>query len=168
MPNASEDYYAKERAYAEVVHAIPEGKYKDVSDAARKSYLNRRVLADRYNGKSSKSTRQAGGKYIIPFLLPPHSTHILQPLDVGVFRAYKQHHGNEIYKAVLRSNVKFDKLAFLGVFQTFRDTAFKSSTIKHAFKRIGILPFNPAVVLDPAKKKHALEVAAARPARGNA
>jgi len=399
MPRASEDYYAKEKAYAEAVYAIHEGRYKDVSDAARKTFLNRRVLADRYNGKSSKSTRQAGGKRlskdqeealvqyilrcdernmsltpqlieaaanfllddvkpvgenwvkrflkrnpslkkrrhrsilanrqaayhiqeleiyfrrleeviekygiiecdiwnidetgfrigcdksrvvvtldtkrpakiadsdnreyvtameaanaegdtippmlifkgadlvmhkwsatndlhrsitlassesayinddlaidyikhfidavkrkrigiyillimdgcdshktyefgdlctknnIIPFLLPSHSTHILQPLDVGVFQAYKQHHGNELYRAVLRDNVKFDKLAFLVVFQTFRNLAFKASTIKHAFKRIGILPFNLAIVLDPAKKKHALEIAVARPAR---
>lgn len=57
MPRASEDYYAKERAYAEAVHAIHEGKYKDVSDAARKTFLNRRVLADRFNGKASKSSR---------------------------------------------------------------------------------------------------------------
>jgi len=62
MPRASEDYYAKEKAYAKAVYAIHEGKYKDVSDAARKTFLNRRVLTNRYNGKSSKSTRQAGGK----------------------------------------------------------------------------------------------------------
>lgn len=62
MPRAPEDYYAKERAYAEAVHAMYEGKYKDVSDAARQCHLNRRVLDDRYNGKDSKSTRQADGK----------------------------------------------------------------------------------------------------------
>lgn len=56
---------------------------------------------------------------IISFLLPSHFTHILQSLDVGVFQAYKQHHENELYKVVLRGNVKFDKLAFLVVFQIF-------------------------------------------------
>ncbi|KAI0994129.1 hypothetical protein K3495_g14054 [Podosphaera aphanis] len=29
---------------------------------------------------------------ILPFLLPPHSTHLLQPLDIGVFQQYKHYH----------------------------------------------------------------------------
>jgi hypothetical protein len=26
---------------------------------------------------------------IVPFLLPAHTTHLLQPLDIGVFQTYK-------------------------------------------------------------------------------
>lgn len=99
---------------------------------------------------------------IILFLLPSHSTHIWQSLDVEIFQAYKQHDGNKLYRVVLRDNVKFDKLAFLVVFQTFLNLAFKAFTIKHAFKQIDILPFNLVIVLDLAKKKHALEIVVAR------
>ena len=64
MSRASENYYAKKRAYAEAVHAIHADKYKDVSDAARKTFLNRRILANRYNGKASISSRQTGDKQL--------------------------------------------------------------------------------------------------------
>jgi hypothetical protein len=31
---------------------------------------------------------------IIPFCLPPHSTHLLKPLDVGLFSTLKRHYSN--------------------------------------------------------------------------
>jgi hypothetical protein len=34
---------------------------------------------------------------IVPFLLPSHPTHLLQPLDAGVFSAMKQHHQDALY-----------------------------------------------------------------------
>lgn len=99
---------------------------------------------------------------IISFLFLLHSTYILQSFNIEVFQIYKQHYENKIYKIVLRDNIKFDKLAFLKIFQIFRDIAFKLSTIKHVFKQIDILLFNFVVVLDFAKKKHAFEVVVAR------
>ena len=38
---------------------------------------------------------------IIPFFLPPHSSHLLQPLDVGVFSAYKHWHSEWVYDATV-------------------------------------------------------------------
>ncbi len=38
---------------------------------------------------------------ILPFCLPPHTTHFLQPLDVVLFSAYKQAHRNAVYLASL-------------------------------------------------------------------
>ncbi len=57
MSRASKNYYVKEKVYAKAIYVIHEDKYKDVSDVARKIFLNRRVLVDRYNEKSSKFTR---------------------------------------------------------------------------------------------------------------
>lgn len=31
---------------------------------------------------------------IVPFCLPPHSTHLLQPLDVGLFGPLQKHYSN--------------------------------------------------------------------------
>ena len=95
---------------------------------------------------------------IILFKLPAHSTHILQPLDVGVFRAFKQHHGNEVDRSVRVGNVDFGKLDFLGIFQDFRARAFTKRTIAHAWKHIGIVPHNPDVVLEPMKRKNVEEL----------
>lgn len=94
---------------------------------------------------------------IILFKLPPHSTHLLEPLDVGVFQAYKQHHANAVYWAVRTGNIRFDKLDFLGVFQSFRNETFKRATIKHAWRKCGIVPHVPDVILDPMKKRKTIE-----------
>ena len=31
---------------------------------------------------------------IVPFCLPPHSTHMLQPLDIGLFSPLQHHYSN--------------------------------------------------------------------------
>ena len=90
---------------------------------------------------------------VLLFRLPPHSTHITQPLDVGVFQAYKQHHGNAVDKAVRQGNVKFNRLDFLEAFQRFRNATFKPKTVKNAWKLTEIAPFDPSVIIDPLKER---------------
>jgi len=90
---------------------------------------------------------------IVLFKLSPHSTHITQPLDVGVFQAYKSHHGQAIDGAVRRGDDKFDRMKFFAAFQAFRTATFKPATLRHAFARTGIVPFNSAVVIDPLRAK---------------
>ena len=57
---------------------------------------------------------------IVLFRLPPHSTYLTQPLDVGVFQPFKQYHTDAIDKAVRLGDEKFGKLEFLAAFQSFR------------------------------------------------
>ena len=42
----------------------------------------------------------------------------------------------------------FNKVEFLNVFNSFRNKAFKISTIKSVLKAVGIIPFDPSVVFD--------------------
>jgi len=97
--------------------------------------------------------------HIVLFKLPAHSTHLTQPLDVGVFQPYKHHHGEAIDRSVRRGISKFDRLDFLHAFQDFRNQTFKRSTIRHAWRKCGIVPFNPAVVLEPLKERRHKELA---------
>lgn len=90
---------------------------------------------------------------IVLFRLPAHSTHLTQPLDVGVFQPYKHYHAEAVDAAVRLGDREFGKLEFLAAFQTFRNQTFKSSTIRHAFKTTGIMPFNPNMVLDIIRQK---------------
>ena len=85
---------------------------------------------------------------IVLFRLPAHSTHLTQPLDVGVFQPFKHYHTEAIDRAVRLGDCQFGKLEFLAAFQGFRNETFKPSTIRHAFKSTGIVPFDPNVVLD--------------------
>ncbi|KIL61811.1 hypothetical protein M378DRAFT_82050, partial [Amanita muscaria Koide BX008] len=79
------------------------------------------------------------------FCLPAHTTHRLQPLDVGIFgplqRAWQQccnqyleEHGQGILKKdVIREYMKA------------RESAFKEETIIHAWKKTGMCPLNPGI-----------------------
>ena len=90
---------------------------------------------------------------IVLFRLPPHSTHLTQPLDVGVFQPFKHYHTDAIDKAVRLGDEKFGKLEFLAAFQSFRNQTFKPTTIRHAFESTGLVPFDPDVVLDKNSQK---------------
>lgn len=84
---------------------------------------------------------------IIPLCLPPHATHELQPLDVGIFSplalAYKQQiRDNSIFGAERISNSQF-----LIFFQRARQKAITSKNIAKAWQRAGLLPYDPAAVL---------------------
>ena len=39
--------------------------------------------------------KRVESKHIIVFVLPPHCSHILQPLDIGCFGPFKQHYNTE-------------------------------------------------------------------------
>ena len=88
---------------------------------------------------------------IVLFRLPPHSTHLTQPLDVEVFQPFKHYHTEAIDQAVRLGDYNFGKLEFLAAFQSFRNQTFKPTTIRHAFKITGLVPFNPQVVLETVK-----------------
>lgn len=97
---------------------------------------------------------------IVLFRLPSHTTHLTQPLDVGVFQPYKHYHGEAIDHAVRMGDDEFGKLEFLVAFQEFRNKTFKSSTIRHAFRTTNIVPLNPDTVLDVIRQNAAAAAAA--------
>ena len=89
---------------------------------------------------------------IVPFCLPPHSTHLLQPLDITVFQPFKHYHSQAIEHAVRNGDVKFSNVTFLAAFQTIHDKTFKQSTILSAFKNAGLVSFNPFIVFEKMKQ----------------
>lgn len=85
---------------------------------------------------------------IIPFSMPPHLTHLLQPLDVAVFQPLKHYHAKELDYMVRDGLTNITKLEFLAMIQQIRKQAFKRTTIHSAFKKTGIWPLNPQLILD--------------------
>lgn len=92
---------------------------------------------------------------IIPFGLPPHLTHILQPLDVVVFQPLKHYHAKALDLMVRDGLVNITKIEFLASIQGVRTQAFKESTIKSAFRKTGIYPYNPQPVLQLLRDREA-------------
>ena len=81
------------------------------------------------------------------FTLPPHFKYLTQPLDVAYFQPYQHYHSDAI-DATMRIGIpEFGKLDFLASLTTMRAKTFKKSTILLVFRKTGLIPYNPEIVL---------------------
>jgi hypothetical protein len=84
---------------------------------------------------------------IIPFSLPSHTSHLLQPLDVTVFQPFKHWHKKTVEVAVRTGCIDFNKVEFLHEIQSIRSRTFKKGMILSAWEKSGLFPLNPEIVL---------------------
>jgi hypothetical protein len=84
---------------------------------------------------------------IIAICMPPHSSHLLQPLDIGCFAVLKRSYGRLIESKIRVQINHVDKLDFLEAYPSARIEAFKSETIKNSFAAAGLVPYNPDRVI---------------------
>lgn len=77
----------------------------------------------------------------------PHSSHLLQPLNIGCFsvlkRAYSQLVENQMRVGINHIN----KLDFLTAYPESHTEAYKAETIQNSFAGAGLVPYNPDHVL---------------------
>jgi hypothetical protein len=86
-------------------------------------------------------------KKIIPFCLPPHTTHFLQPLDVAIFQPYKHWHTQEVDEAARTGCTEFTRVEFLDSLKQVRQKTFKQNTILRGWRVTGLIPYNPDAIL---------------------
>jgi hypothetical protein len=84
---------------------------------------------------------------IIILCLPPHTTHRLQPCDVGVFGPLATAWGH-IVKEAYSHGAKVSKRNFLSYYVQARERALTPSNITSAFMRCGIWPYDPSVITE--------------------
>jgi hypothetical protein len=91
---------------------------------------------------------------IILAILPPHSTHRLQPLDIGLFSPLATYYSQEIDRLLTESQglVSMTKRDFWRLFRAAWERAFTKENIASAFATAGIEPFNPSRVLATIKR----------------
>lgn len=75
--------------------------------------------------------------------MPPHLSHLLQPLDVGCFAVLKRAYGKCVEDVIRRGQNHIDKLDFLDAFPTAQIEAFKAETIRNSFSATGLVPYDP-------------------------
>ena len=90
---------------------------------------------------------------IILMILPPHSTHRLQPLDVSLFSPLATAYSNQLTKLMFDSFglVSMSKREFWPLFRVSWEEAFTQENILSGFANTGIWPYKPSIVLDKIK-----------------
>ncbi|KFY20754.1 hypothetical protein V493_07626, partial [Pseudogymnoascus sp. VKM F-4281 (FW-2241)] len=79
--------------------------------------------------------------------MPPHSSHLLQPLDVGCFSPLKRAYSRQI-EALIKSNVNHvTKVDFLIAFKEAFFTSLTEENVIAGFRGSGLVPLDQEVVL---------------------
>ena len=79
-------------------------------------------------------------------LLPPHTSHLLQPLDVDIFAPLKKTMTNQLDR-IIRSQIhKIQKHEFIKCYYNARNIALTKHNIESAWRGAGLLPFCPSKV----------------------
>lgn len=84
---------------------------------------------------------------IIPICMPPHASHLLQPLDDGCFAVLKHSYGRRVAEYTRLGIDSIEKDDFLDIFPAARNDSFKESIIQSAFAATGLVPLDPDRVL---------------------
>ncbi|KAM9728786.1 uncharacterized protein ACNS7B_016605 isoform 2-T2 [Menidia menidia] len=90
---------------------------------------------------------------VIPLCLPPHCSHILQPLDAGPFQVLKQRFASLVGDQGCAADAQYaiSKKEFSGVFKRAYEAVKEEDgvrIVKEGFRKCGIYPLNHSVVDD--------------------
>ena len=99
-----------------------------------------------YSHSSLELITRARSLGIHLFCLPPNTTHLLQPLDIGVFGPVKQCWRKILkqYKIKTRAT-NVTKEHFPELIKQLYDATFTAEHLQSAFRAAGLVPFNPQV-----------------------
>jgi hypothetical protein len=84
---------------------------------------------------------------IITLCMPPHTSHLLQPLDVGCYSPLKVAYRLEVSEPARQGVFRIDKLDFLWIYTRIRGTVLSEQNTKASFQTTGLIPYSPERVL---------------------
>ena len=84
---------------------------------------------------------------IVTLCMPPHSSHLLQPLDVGCFSPLKKAYGQQIEHLMRQQCTHITKEDFIPAFRAAFQVSLTESNIKGGFRGAGLVPFDPERVI---------------------
>jgi hypothetical protein len=103
------------------------------------------ILAAQYHSTEFELYCQQNN--IITLCMPPHSSHYLQPLDVGCFGPLKQAYSRQV-EDLMRAHINHvSKLEFLCAFREAFFASMTEKNIQGGFAGAGLMPYDPERVL---------------------
>jgi hypothetical protein len=84
---------------------------------------------------------------IITLCMPAHSSHILQPLDVGCFSPLKTAYGKQVENMMRVHITHITKDDFFPAFRAAFDAAMTEKNVQGGFRGAGLVPFDPEIVI---------------------
>lgn len=110
--------------------------------------INRMLVLDGHESHVSADFQQyCKDNNIITISLPPHSSHLTQPLDVGIFSPLKRAYGAEINTLIQASITHISKVEFLSAYHAAYNKVMSKENIAGAFRGAGLIPYEPEAVL---------------------
>ena len=89
---------------------------------------------------------------IIPICLPPHTTHLLQPLDLVIFSLLKRAYSQKVDEYIALGITGLNREWFLKIIGEIRSEIYTANHINSAFEAAGLYPYNPERALSRCKK----------------
>jgi hypothetical protein len=105
------------------------------------------ILDGHESHQSTEFTAYCKEKNIIPLYMPPHSSHLLQPLDISCFGPLKKAYSREIERLVRRRRAHITKTQFFPAFHAAHQATIIKRNIKGGFRGAGLTPFDPEYVI---------------------
>ncbi|KAM5528251.1 transposase [Fusarium oxysporum f. sp. phaseoli] len=123
-------------------------KHFDRSTSNRSVGAYRLLILDGHESHhSSDFERYCQDNKIITLCMPPHASHLLQPLDVGCFAVLKQAYGRQIEHLIRCSITHISKTEFFPAFYAAFKATFTESNIRGGFRGAGLAPLDPEAVI---------------------
>ena len=83
---------------------------------------------------------------IVLLILPPHTSHLTQPLDISVFGPLKKVMASKIVPLISTGISRIQKVEWLSAFVQAHAQVFNAQNILGGFRGAGIFPFDPSNV----------------------
>lgn len=151
VPPSVEDgqlYGTSESGYSNDQLALHWLRHFDHWTAKRQQGVYRLLLFDGHEShRTYEFLSYCDEKKIIPFTLPPHTTHFLQPLDVAVFSPMKYWHSQAVDDCTRTGGTNFSRAEFFHYLGDIRKRTFKYETIVKGWRVTRLIPIAPRPIL---------------------
>ncbi|EMD66028.1 hypothetical protein COCSADRAFT_86794 [Bipolaris sorokiniana ND90Pr] len=123
-------------------------KHFNQHTAARTAGVYRLLILDGHSSHATPEFDQfCTENKIITLCMPPHTSHLLQPLDVSCFSPLKRAYGREVEELARQGLHHIDKIDFLTAYTRIRPIVFTQQNIQAGFQATGLVPPCPDRVL---------------------